>query len=66
MGALEVDMLNGIKHGFDNDVAELKVADPEVGLSVEGISFLNWVEDGANKYHEGKMKRTLKRESKSA
>jgi len=46
MGIFEANLLNGVKHGFENDVAQLRVANSDVELSVEGISFLNWVEDG--------------------
>ena len=46
MGVFEANLLNGVKHGFENVVAQLRVANPNMELSVEGISFLNWVEDG--------------------
>jgi len=38
--------MDEVKHGFDNAIAQLKVANPSVALFVDGISFLKWVEDG--------------------
>ncbi|MCI48838.1 hypothetical protein A2U01_0070081, partial [Trifolium medium] len=44
--ALGQDVLDGVKYGFDNVVAQVKVLNPTVELNIEGLSMLKRVEDG--------------------
>ncbi|MCI51930.1 hypothetical protein A2U01_0073174, partial [Trifolium medium] len=43
---LAQDVLGGVKYGFDNVVAQLKIANSGVELSTEGIGMLRKVKDG--------------------
>jgi len=38
--------MDGVKHGFDNVIAQPKVANPGVELCVDGTGFHKWVEGG--------------------
>jgi len=49
VGVLEGSLVDAVKHGFDRAVAQLKVVNPNVDLSVEGIHHLSDVEDGVIK-----------------
>ncbi|MCI73434.1 hypothetical protein A2U01_0094698, partial [Trifolium medium] len=40
------DVLDGVKFGFDNVVAQLKVLNPGIELNIEGMSMLKKVENG--------------------
>jgi myosin heavy subunit len=43
---LDNDCIDGVKFGFDNAVAQIKVVNPEVEINIEGLSMLKTVEDG--------------------
>jgi len=45
IGVLEANLMDRVKHGFDNAIAQLKVVNPSVELCVDGTDFLKWVED---------------------
>jgi hypothetical protein len=46
IGELEGSLLDAVKLGFDREVAQLKVVNPDVDLIVEGTHHLSDVRDG--------------------
>ena len=44
IGVLEASLMDGVRHGFGNAIAQLKVVNPDVELCVNGTGFLKWVE----------------------
>jgi len=46
VSVLEGSLVNAVKLGFDHAVTQLKVVNPDVNLSVEGIHHLSTIEDG--------------------
>ncbi|MCI75643.1 hypothetical protein A2U01_0096912, partial [Trifolium medium] len=44
--SLGQDVLAGVKYGFDNAVAQVKVLNPTIEFNTEGLSVLKRVENG--------------------